>query len=89
MLGVARVAAASMAVVLMAQPFAALTKRTGSPSKITVIRAGYLIDGRGGPPVANAVILIDGERIVAAGPAFPSPVVRKSSTCPRRPCSLA
>ena len=33
----------------------------------TAIRAGRLIDGRGGPPVANAVILIDGDKITAVG----------------------
>jgi imidazolonepropionase-like amidohydrolase len=37
------------------------------------IRAGRLIDGRGGPPIANAVILIDGERITAVGPGLTIP----------------
>jgi imidazolonepropionase-like amidohydrolase len=32
------------------------------------IRAGRLIDGTGAPPTANAVILIEGERITAVGP---------------------
>ena len=32
------------------------------------IKAGRLIDGRGGPPVANAVILVEGTRITAVGP---------------------
>jgi imidazolonepropionase-like amidohydrolase len=73
MLGIARIAATSLVVVLMAQPFAAQTNRTGSPSKITAIRAGHLIDGRGGPAVASAVILIEGERIVAVGPGIPIP----------------
>ena len=31
------------------------------------IRAGRLIDGRGGPPISNAVILIDGDRVTAVG----------------------
>ena len=31
------------------------------------IRAGKLIDGRGGPPITNAVILIQGDRITAVG----------------------
>jgi imidazolonepropionase-like amidohydrolase len=39
----------------------------------TAIRAGRLIDGRGGPPVANAVILIDGDRITAVGPGLAVP----------------
>jgi imidazolonepropionase-like amidohydrolase len=37
------------------------------------IRAGRLIDGRGGSPVANAVILIEGERITAVGSGLPIP----------------
>ena len=33
-----------------------------------------LIDGTGSPPLADAVVLIDGDRIVAAGPAGTTPV---------------
>ena len=35
----------------------------------TVIRAARMIDGTGAPAVQNAVIVVTGERIVAAGPA--------------------
>ena len=34
----------------------------------TVIRAKALIDGTGAPPVQNAVVVVEGSRIVAAGP---------------------
>lgn len=34
---------------------------------VTAVRAGTLIDGRGGPPVRNAVILIRNQRITAVG----------------------
>ncbi len=34
-----------------------------------VLAGARLIDGRGGPPVENATVVVDGERIVAAGPA--------------------
>ena len=34
----------------------------------TVIRAGSLFDGAGAPPVANAAVVVEGSRIVAAGP---------------------
>jgi imidazolonepropionase-like amidohydrolase len=34
---------------------------------VTAIRAGTLIDGSGGAPVANAVILVQGSRITAVG----------------------
>ena len=37
-------------------------------SHFTLIRNGALIDGTGGEPVPNAALLIDGERIVEAGP---------------------
>lgn len=42
------------------------TARDNQPRRLAV-RAGRLIDGRGGAPVSNAVILIEGERITAAG----------------------
>jgi imidazolonepropionase-like amidohydrolase len=35
---------------------------------LTAIVGGTVIDGNGGPPIADAVILIDGERITAVGP---------------------
>jgi imidazolonepropionase-like amidohydrolase len=34
----------------------------------TLIHNGTLIDGRGGPPIANAAVLIKGNQILAAGP---------------------
>jgi len=38
-----------------------------SAAPITAIRAGTLIDGTGAPPVRNAVIVIQGDRITAVG----------------------
>lgn len=35
----------------------------------TVISGGRLIDGRGGPPLDNATVVVEGERIAAVGPA--------------------
>src|SRR6266487_6093248 len=35
--------------------------------QVTAIRAGTLIDGTGGAPIKNAVILVQGGRITAAG----------------------
>ena len=37
------------------------------PQPVTAIKAGTLIDGTGAAPVKNAVLLIQGERITAAG----------------------
>jgi imidazolonepropionase-like amidohydrolase len=33
-----------------------------------IISGAQLIDGRGGPPVENSIVVIEGDRIVAAGP---------------------
>ena len=41
--------------------------------RIVAVRAGRLIDGRGGPPVRDAVILIQGDRVTAAGPGLAIP----------------
>jgi len=42
--------------------------RTADTSVVVAIKAGRLIDGRGGAPMTNAVILVRGERIRAVGP---------------------
>jgi hypothetical protein len=34
-------------------------------TKRTAIRAGKLIDGKGGPPVTNALIVIEGNKIMS------------------------
>jgi imidazolonepropionase-like amidohydrolase len=47
-------------------------QKPDSSTRIAV-RAGRLIDGRGGPPLSNAVILIDSTRITAVGPNLPIP----------------
>ena len=45
---------------------------TPSPARV-VVKAARLIDGRGGPPVSPAVVVIENDRIVAAGPAAAIP----------------
>src|SRR5919204_6628355 len=42
-----------------------------SSSQLLVIRHGTLIDGSGGPPVANDALVIDGNRIRSIGPLPP------------------
>jgi imidazolonepropionase-like amidohydrolase len=42
-------------------------------STITVIKAARLIDGRGGPPVAPAMVRIEGDRIAEIGPGLAIP----------------
>jgi imidazolonepropionase-like amidohydrolase len=49
----------------------------GSPSAladVTALVGGTVLDGTGGPPLRNGVVVIDGERIVAVGPAATTPI---------------
>jgi imidazolonepropionase-like amidohydrolase len=41
--------------------------------RIVAVRAGRLIDGQGGPPIRDAVILIQGDRVTAVGPGLQIP----------------
>ncbi|HEY2292143.1 MAG TPA: amidohydrolase family protein, partial [Thermoanaerobaculia bacterium] len=41
--------------------------------RIVAVRVGRLIDGQGGPPVRDAVILIQGDRVTAVGPGLAIP----------------
>lgn len=45
-----------------------------SREPVVAIVGATLIDGRGGAPVANAVVVTQGDRILAAGPAATTPV---------------
>jgi len=66
---------AIVAVLLMAIAYiyaAEQAEKKELPKRIA-IRAGQLIDGRSNEPMANAVILIEGERIVAVGQALAFP----------------
>jgi len=40
---------------------------------ITAIRAGQLIDGKGGPPLRDAVVLVEGQQLKAVGQGIPVP----------------
>jgi imidazolonepropionase-like amidohydrolase len=40
----------------------------GGQGGVIALVGGQLIDGRGGPPVKDAVVVIEGDRILAAGP---------------------
>ena len=61
------------AVALSIAAVRAHAQNADTSAKRVAIRAGRLIDGRGGPPIANAVILIEGDRITAVGPGLTIP----------------
>jgi imidazolonepropionase-like amidohydrolase len=54
---------------------AASPRAQGAPAGTVtiVVKAARLIDGRGGPPLAPAMVRIDGERIAAVGSSLPVP----------------
>jgi imidazolonepropionase-like amidohydrolase len=51
-----------------------------SREPIVVLTGGTLIDGRGGRAVPDAVVVMQGDRIVAAGPAARTPVPANAAT---------
>jgi imidazolonepropionase-like amidohydrolase len=53
---------------------AAIAALASASAKVTALVGGRLIDGWGGPPVNNSVVLIDGERIKAVGTVDSLPV---------------
>ena len=56
------------AAVLIAAAPAAIQNPSASPNaRVKALVGGTLIDGFGGPPIRNSVILVDGERITAVG----------------------
>jgi imidazolonepropionase-like amidohydrolase len=65
-----RVAAALLAVTITGSPMVPLAGQraeSGTAGRLLAIRAARLIDGRGGAPLRNAVILVDSTRITAVG----------------------
>lgn len=52
---------------LSSEPLAAQGLDRAAADRHLAIRAAHLIDGRGGPPLSNAVILVDSTRITAVG----------------------
>src|SRR5499426_1108901 len=48
-------------------PLTGAVKASSQPRKIKVLAGGTLIDGYGGRPLRNSVIIIEGERIKAVG----------------------
>ena len=65
---------AVLALALLSSPdLGAAAPEPAKPPRIVAVRAGRLIDGQGGPPVRDAVILIQGDRITAAGPGLAIP----------------
>ncbi len=57
----------------MAITIAAQTPQPATPKKVTVIKAARLIDGQGGAPTANPVVVVENDRITRVGPGLPVP----------------
>jgi imidazolonepropionase-like amidohydrolase len=53
--------------VLMFAPYALASPAADSSSVIAIV-GGMLVDGNGGPPVHDSVVVIEGDKILAAGP---------------------
>ena len=83
-----RIALHSIAWLAVAVTIAPLPAQTPARSAVVAIKAGHLIDGRGGPPVTNVVIVIEDDRIVAVGPGVPIPAPG-SSISPAQPSCRA
>jgi imidazolonepropionase-like amidohydrolase len=64
---------APVALGLAIQAAAAQAPGPSASPRHLAIRAARLIDGRGGPPLLNAVILVDSSRITAVGANLPIP----------------
>ena len=55
-------------ILLSISGFVCLTASAETPPvPVTIIKAGHLIDGRGGPPVAPAMVRVEGEKIAEVG----------------------
>ena len=61
--------AASLALALLPAAAAAQQPQQPAPAQTVVLRAARLVDGSGAAPIQDAVVVVTGDRIVAAGPA--------------------
>jgi imidazolonepropionase-like amidohydrolase len=64
-----RLAVVTLVILAVAAAGAQDVPQGTAPQGTTLIRAARLIDGRGGAPIANAAILVRGDRIERVGPA--------------------
>ena len=67
------VRASALALAALASLASASRAQQGAPGAVVAIRVGSLVDGTGAAPVKDAVIVIRGDRIEAAGPAVQIP----------------
>jgi imidazolonepropionase-like amidohydrolase len=58
------------------------------PARVKALVGGMLIDGHGGPPLQNSVVLIEGERITAVGTTATLPVPAGAEVIPTHGMSV-
>ena len=61
------------AVAALAVTIAGQAPQPAAPKKVTVIKAARLIDGQGGAPLANPVVVVEDDRITRVGAGLPVP----------------
>ena len=62
-----------VAVVAVAALAVSVVGQAPAPKKVAVLKAARLIDGQGGAPLANAVVVIEDDRIARVGAGLPVP----------------
>lgn len=71
---------ARLAILVLALAAAAAPRAQTPPARVTAITGATLIDGTGGAPIPDAVVIVTGNRITAAGPRASVPVPAGASS---------
>jgi imidazolonepropionase-like amidohydrolase len=61
------------AAVVLGTVSAGLVGQAPAPPKVIVVKAARLVDGQGGPPMQNAVVIIEDDRVARVGAGLPTP----------------
>jgi imidazolonepropionase-like amidohydrolase len=61
------------AAVVLGTVSAGLVGQAPASPKVIVVKAARLVDGQGGPPIENAVVIIEDDRVARVGAGLPTP----------------